>query len=283
MHGSPRWRSEVPRIPDRLQFSDGGPSIWAAFSFVSKRGKGHYVPDRALRYSRLRGHPVPGRDLTPLQSMEENKIVLIWEHFVEFLAAALFALAQAYGGNLGLAIITLSFAARIALLPFTLRLARRTQERQAKFLALQPEIRKLRARYGSDPQRLNAELLVLFRRHGYSPLDGRGLLGGLAQLPVGAGLYTAISHGLGEGGRFLWITNLARPDVILALLTGVLTYLASILSPDLPQQARIVATFVPALLTVYFVWNLASGVGLYWATSTAVGVLQSALMRRSSE
>lgn len=227
--------------------------------------------------------PVLGRDLTSLKSMKENRVVLIWEHFVGFLVAALFALAQAYGGSLGLAIITLSFAARLALLPFTLRLARRAQARQRKLLALQPKIRQLRAKYSSDPQRLNAELFRLFRRHGCSPLDSRSILGGLAQLPVGVGLYTAISRGLGEGGRFLWISNLARPDAILALLTGVLTYLASILSPDMPQQARAIATLIPALLAVYFVWNLASGVGLYWATSTAVGVLQSALALRNSK
>lgn len=209
--------------------------------------------------------------------------MVLWEHFVGVLGAILFALAQAYGGNLGLAIITLSLSVRLALLPFTLRLARRAQARQAMFVALQPEIRRLRARYDSNPPRLNAELHKLFRRHGYNPVDSGGLLGGVAQLPVGAGLYTAISRGLGEGGRFLWIQNLARPDAILALLTGVLTYLASILSPDVPQQARVVATLIPTLLTVYFVWNLASGVGLYWATSTAVGVLQSALVRRGSK
>lgn len=207
--------------------------------------------------------------------------MVLWEHFVGVLGAILFALAQVYGGNLGLAIITLSFSVRIALLPFTLRLARRAQARQAMFVALQPEISRLRAKYSSNPQRLNAELHKLFRRHGYNPLDGRGLVGGLAQLPVGAGVYTAISRGLGDGGRFLWIQNLARPDAILALLTGALTCLASILSPDLPQQARLVATLIPALLTVWFVWNLASGVGLYWATSTTVGVLQAVLLRRS--
>jgi YidC/Oxa1 family membrane protein insertase len=213
--------------------------------------------------------------------MKENRGVHIWDSFVGYLVAALFALAQVYGGSLGLAIITLSLSVRIALLPFTLQLARHAQASQRKLHALQPRIDAIRAKYGSDRQRLNAELFRLFRRHGYNPISGRTFFGGLAQLPIGIGLYTAISRGIGDGGRFLWILNLARPDVILALLTGALTYLASVLSPEMPQQVRIVVTLVPALMTVYFVWNLASGVGLYWATSSTVGVLQSALMRRS--
>src|SRR5574341_1262502 len=155
----------------------------------------------------------------------------VWEHFVGLLGAALFVLAQAYGGNLGLAIITLSLCVRLTLLPVAIRLARRAEARQAKLLELQPEIRKLTARYRCDPRRLNAELFKLYRRHGLSLLDLRSFLGSLVQLPFGAGLYTAISRGLGEGGRFLWISNLARPDAILALLVGALAYVTSILIP----------------------------------------------------
>ncbi len=206
----------------------------------------------------------------------------LWEHFVGVLGAALFVLAQAYGGNLGLAIITLSLCVRLTLLPVTIRLARRAEARQAKLLELQPEIRRLTARYRSDPQWLNTELFKLYRRHQLSPLDLRSFLGNLVQLPFGAGLYTAISRGLGEGGRFLWIANLARPDTILALLIGALTYITSVFVPGLPLHSRLMTMLVPALLTVLLAWTLASGVGLYWATSTVTGALQFAVVRRSS-
>ncbi|HEX4835117.1 MAG TPA: hypothetical protein VFW01_02155, partial [bacterium] len=71
--------------------------------------------------------------------------MVIWDRFVMLLVAALFALAQAYG-SLGLAIIMLSFSARLALLPLTLRMVRRSQERQTKLLALEPAIRTLKAK-----------------------------------------------------------------------------------------------------------------------------------------
>jgi YidC/Oxa1 family membrane protein insertase len=206
--------------------------------------------------------------------------MVFWDRFVMLLVAALFALAQSSGG-LGPAIVMLSVSARLALLPLTIRMARRARERQAALRALEPMIHEVKAKYRSDPRRLRTEIAKLYRRHGFSPLDGRSVMDGFLQLPIVVGLYTAIRRGLSAGGRFLWISNLAHPDAILALLIGVLTYLAATLSPGMPQQIRFVAALIPALLTVYVAWNLASGLGLYWATSTAVGMLESGLLRRS--
>ena len=209
--------------------------------------------------------------------------MLVWERFVMFLVAALFTLTQASGGSLGLAIIMLSFSVRLTLLPLTIRMARRAQERQARLLALEPMIRTLKATYRSDPQRLRAELIELYREHGCNPLDTWTIFGAFLQIPMVYGLYTAIKRGLGEGGRFLWIPNLARPDAILAMLFGGLTYLVSALNPGVPHEIRIVASLLPALVALWFAWNMASGVGLYWVTSSTVDVLQSALLRRSSK
>lgn len=198
------------------------------------------------------------------------------------LVAALLGLSQACGG-LGPGIVMLSLLVRLSLLPLTVRIARRERERQAALRSLAPIIHKLEAKYHSDPRRLRAELLELYRRHGYNPMDVGSLLESLVQLPIVIGLYTAIKRGLAAGGRFLWISNLAQPDALLALMIGVLTYLASALHPGVPQQTRIFVALLPALLTVYLAWNVASGVGLYWATSTIVGVAESALVRRNSK
>jgi len=207
----------------------------------------------------------------------------IWDQFVGVLVMVLFALAQAYGGNVGLAIVTLSLSVRLMLLPITIRLARRAEVRQAKLRGLQPKVRWMTAKYRSDPRRLNTELLKLYRKHGLSGLDLKDSLGGLVQLPVGAGLYTAIGRGVAEGGRFLWIANLAKPDVLLVLLIGVLTYATSLFAPSLPHQARLIIPLIPSLLAVGLAWNLASGVGLYWAASTAVGGLQYLIVRRTAK
>ncbi|HLF24898.1 MAG TPA: membrane protein insertase YidC [Anaerolineae bacterium] len=206
----------------------------------------------------------------------------IWATFVETLVVILFELARVYGGNVGLAIITLSLLVRLALLPITLRTARRAQARQAQLKGLQPEIERLKQRYRAHPERLAQELAALYQRRNYRPFDRARLLSALIQLPIFAGLYSALQRGLVNGGRFLWIGNLAQPDLSMTLIVAGLTYAASTLNPGLPQNARLLSALLPSLLTAALVWQLAAGFSLYWATSSAIGLLQTVILRRNT-
>jgi YidC/Oxa1 family membrane protein insertase len=206
--------------------------------------------------------------------------MLGWNSFVGLLSVVLSLLTTAYGGNLGFAIITLSLTTRLALLPLTLRMARHAQTQQRILQTIKREIDELRAKYRSSPQKLGAELSKLYQKHGVKPVDGVNSLGLIVQVILGAGVYSAIRRGLGAGGRFLWIRNLALPNSILAVATAALTAAASLLGPHLPQQSRVALTVLPALLTLLFAWRLASGVVLYWAASTAVSGLQGILLNR---
>ncbi len=206
--------------------------------------------------------------------------MLGWNGFVGLLGFSLSTLANLYGGNLGLAIITLSIAVRLALLPLALRMARHARTQQKLLHEMRFDIDKLKKKYRSRPQELAAELSKLYQEHGVKPVDGVNLLGMAVQVLLGAGVYSAIRRGLGAGGRFLWIRNLAQPNLPLTIATGVLTFLAALVGPHLPQQSRTAATLLPALLTIIFAWRLAAGVALYWAASTAVTGLQGLLLSR---
>jgi len=204
----------------------------------------------------------------------------LWGLFITLIQAGLAILAQWYGGSVGMAIVTLSLIVRLALLPLTLYLGRRTQRREALLKELQPELERLRSRYGKDPEKLGRETMELYRRHNVRPVDAVGWAGVLVQMPFMAGLYTAIQRGLGAGSRFLWIADLSQADLLLALLVAGLTALAGVLQPNAQPQARLMLTVLPALATLLFVGRLAAGLGLYWAASSAVGVVQSLLLRR---
>ena len=205
-----------------------------------------------------------------------------WNGFVGLLSVVLSLLTTVYGGNLGFAIITLSLITRLALLPLTLRMARHAQAQQRILQTIKREIDDVKAKYRSSPQKLGAELSKLYQKHGLKPIDGVNSLALLVQLLLGAGVYSAIRRGMGAGGRFFWIRNLAQPNAILAVATGILTLAASLLGPHLPQQSRIAVAVLPALVTVVFAWRLASAVVLYWAASTAVNGLQGVLLNRKS-
>ncbi|MGB2897174.1 MAG: YidC/Oxa1 family membrane protein insertase [Anaerolineales bacterium] len=206
----------------------------------------------------------------------------IWGAFVETISVALFALSQIYGGNLGCAIITLSLIVRLALLPLSLHIGRKVKARQELMHSLQPKVDRIKVKYRQNPQRQSEEVMKLYRQKGVSPFDILSILGNIAQIPVFFGLLSAIRKGLGNGGSFLWIKDIAQPDAFLALIVAGLTYISTMLSSDLSQQSRALVNFLPVAITLIFAWRLAAGIGMYWASSTVVGLVQSLILNKST-
>lgn len=205
-----------------------------------------------------------------------------WALFLDLLQAGLFAAMQACGGNLAGGIIMMSLAVRLTLLPLTYAIARRALRRAAVLRELQPELTRLRHRYQADPSRLAAEHARLLRQHGLSLVDGRSMLGAFLQLPFVGGMYSVVRGALasGNGGRFLWIQNIARPDAMLGFMVAALTYVVALLSPHLQQQSSRVWMVVPAVLTFAVLLRLSAGLGLYWGASSAIAVVEALLLRR---
>jgi YidC/Oxa1 family membrane protein insertase len=184
-----------------------------------------------------------------------------------------------YCGHLGWAILVLSFGTRLALLPLTLRLARRARKNQAILRTLQPEIDALKKRFVKKPELLLPEMQKLYRKHGCSPFDGQAIGGALLQVPLFAMLYRAISRGLGSGGGFLWIRDLALPDLGLTIILAALAFGSGVIMPDITESMRMFMIVVQVAVTVLLVAKLASGVGLYWAASSVVGLGQALWLR----
>jgi YidC/Oxa1 family membrane protein insertase len=207
----------------------------------------------------------------------------VWTAFVDVLEAAFFVLTQAFGGNLAWAIIAFALGVRLALLPLTYWVARRGQAQQIKLKALRPDLAKLRQRFQRDPHRLMTETSRLYAKHDVALADGRSLLGTLVQLPVVMGMYSALRRVLDSGlsGRFLWIKDISRADLGLALVVAAMTYLVTLLSPQLSTNARWMITVVPMAITLVVLSRMSAGYGLYWGASTIVSGLQAALLRRA--
>ncbi len=204
----------------------------------------------------------------------------IWAGFVDALEALLFVLTQAFGGNLAWAIVAFSLGVRIALLPLTYRIARQAQANRAKLLALRPDLEKLQQRFRKDPRRLMTETSQLYAKHDYKPTAG--MLGTLIQLPFFLGAFQALRSVLASGasGRFFWISNIARPDIGLALAVSALTYAATLMNPQIGSEARWLIVGMPVVMTLVFLTRMSAGYGLYWGASTIVGGVQSLMLRR---
>lgn len=195
------------------------------------------------------------------------------------ISALLTSLVQHFDGNTGWAIVTLSVGLRVALFPLTLVLARRALQRQATMRSLQPEIARLRTRHADDPQRAFEETMKVYRAHGCSPVDLRALVGSVLPLPVFALLWRAIGGVLGSAPRFYWIKNLATPNGWLTFLILVLTAAGAYFLPNGAGAARSWVIGIQVAVAFLLVWKVAAGYGLYWASSSAVGLVQSLWLR----
>jgi YidC/Oxa1 family membrane protein insertase len=100
--------------------------------------------------------------------------MFVWDQFVELLRVAIFAVAQALGGNLGAGIAGVTLLIRLALLPVTLRLARASHAQQELMRRLKPELDKIRAQHKRRPEQIAVETQRLFQRHGASPFPLTG-------------------------------------------------------------------------------------------------------------
>ncbi len=201
----------------------------------------------------------------------------LWAQFVALVQLALTSAAAVSGGSAGVGILMVSLSLRLALFPLTLRMARRAEAQRRILEWLKPKLEDLNERFANDPRALGERTIALYREHGVTPVEGGTVAAMLVQLPLVSALYSAICSGFGAGQRFLWIADLAKPDFALVAITGALTYVTSQLGP--PQAVRSAMSVLGAVITIALMWRVSAALGLYWATSTAVGAAQAAWMR----
>ena len=208
----------------------------------------------------------------------------MWDNLIEVLRAAIFGVAQLCNGSLGAAVCLVSFALRLALLPLTLRLARRALAHQRRLLALKPELERVLKRYANDPASQLRATAEFYRRRGVKPFDPAALWGALAQIPILGALFTALRGGIGKGVRSLGIPDVSLPNGVLTLVVTAATVAAMALvpSPDPARRNAVVPLVVTASVTL---WVLASTSSLFVLASGAgslVSVFQALLLRREA-
>lgn len=118
--------------------------------------------------------------------------------------------------NYGVALILFTLFARLLMLPTTIT----QQKGSAKTMRLQPKIRRINARYGTDRQKIQEETQALYQREGYNPMNA-GCMPLLIQMPIIFGLIGVIYHPLQYALRI-------DDASIAALTTAITDYFTSI-------------------------------------------------------
>src|SRR5690242_1456878 len=172
----------------------------------------------------------------------------LWFTFVDLLRVVLFAFAHVCGGSLGGSIIVLSLIVRLALLPFTLRLALRAREYNRVLQTLKPQLDRLKRRHAKDPVRLMQATQALRAEHGLGAAPKGTLTNALVQMPIGAAVYQTV-RAVASGARFLWVRDLSRPDALVASIAAGLAGAAVVAGPSTPASR--VSAAVTAAVTFF--------------------------------
>jgi YidC/Oxa1 family membrane protein insertase len=206
--------------------------------------------------------------------------MLAWSMVLDVLRGLLFALSHVFGGSLGLGIIGLSVLVRLVLLPWSLRAARRGHAMRLTLKSIEPRILELKRRHAKNPAKLRAAVLAEYQKAGVNPMRDSGLAITAVQIPIGFALYTVIRSSVTSAG-FLWIANLARPDVLISLIATALSVVMGLTMATNGAPGSSAMPWIIGLATFFFVFNVSAGLALYWAATSAVGTLQNVLLKRS--
>ena len=225
-----------------------------------------------------------------------------WFYFLtKPLFYALHYIAQMVG-NFGVAILILTVFIKIVFFP----LANKSYAAMAKMRKVQPEMLKLRERYGDDKQRLNQEMMALYKREGANPMSG--CLPIVIQIPVFFALYKVlfVTIEMRHAPFFGWIQDLSArdptsilngfglfpwgvPDLgalevislgIWPILMGLTMYLQQKLNPQPadPLQAKIFL-FMPIIFT-FLLATFPAGLVIYWTWNNLLSIIQQAVIMK---
>jgi YidC/Oxa1 family membrane protein insertase len=310
------YSEEGRKHPTLKEIEDDEPAardwVWAGISnhyFLAALAGSNFANTRPLRRDSQLGDakkvptlvvPMAGGQLAPGQKLSWNtqfyfgpkdyarlqKLGLGLDRAVDFgffapiskLANSALVYFHKVTGNYGASIIILSLIIQLLLTPLSVK----SFKAMAVMKKIQPEMQAIQQRYKSDPQRMNQEIMDLYKRHGTNPVGG--CLPMLLQLPIFFALFNALRNSWDlHGANFVfWIKDLSAKDpyYVLPLIMGGIMFLQQHLSPQTsdPAQAAMMK-WMPVIFTFMFL-TFPSGLVLYWLINSTWGFAQSMYLQK---
>ncbi len=228
------------------------------------------------------------KDTTALNAVDpafDRAIDFGWSHFIARPLVSLLRLLYGLTGNYGIAIIVLTVLVKLVFFP----LSNKSFKSMSAMKKLQPQMERLREQYKDDKQKLNQEMMELYKRYEVNPLGG--CIPMIVQLPVFIGLYQGLLYAieLRQAPFFGWIEDLSQPDrlgalaipfvdppgvPVLTLLMGGSMVIQQMMMPTTgdPIQQKMML-LMPVIFTVMFI-NFPAGLVLYWLINNVLSVAQ---------
>ncbi|MBN1521292.1 MAG: membrane protein insertase YidC [Candidatus Aureabacteria bacterium] len=187
--------------------------------------------------------------------------------------------------NYGICIIIITIIVKIILYPLT----HSSMKSMKRMKDLQPHMEAIREQYKDDPQRMNREVLALYKKHKVNPVGGCFPI--FLQLPIFIALFKTLNNAVElKGASFLWIKDLSAPDTIfmigsfpvnvLPLIMGLTQFISQKQTVTDQKQAQMMY-----FMTVFFMfifYNMPSGLVLYWLISNVLSIIQQGMINKKT-
>lgn len=188
--------------------------------------------------------------------------------------------------NYGLSIILFTIFVKVLLLPLTIKQTKSTKAMQD----IQPKMKEIQEKYKAKPEKQQQEIMNLYKEAKINPLAG--CLPLLIQMPILFGLYAVLRDPVAYGVFadkaafanadmvFLWVQNLTKPDYILAIVSGVTTFVMQMLMmpKDQQQGSMKIMTYVMSAMMLYWGFMFPAGLTLYWTAGNLFSIAQHYLV-----
>jgi len=205
-------------------------------------------------------------------------------------------LAHAIFHNWGISIVLLAIIINVVLFPLSNMSFKSIQRMQM----LQPQIEKLKIQHKNNPQKLNKDMMELYRLNKVNPFSG--CLPLLLQMPIFIALYNGLIRAIElKGAHFLWIKDLSMPEgvplpfslpligstinilpIVMAIAMAVQQKLSSAVTgmaqtSEQRQQQQIMLVVMPIMFGFIF-YGMPSGLVLYWLINTILTTAEQLLI-----
>ncbi len=180
--------------------------------------------------------------------------------------------------NYGVTIILLTMMIKLMFVPLQYKSYKSMKQMQV----IQPKVLALQNKFKDDRDRLNKELIKLYKDHKVNPVGG--CLPMVLQMPVFVALFNILymTIDLRQAPFLLWIKDLSVQDpyYVLPIIMGATMVIQQKITPTTmdPAQAKIML-FLPVFMTFLFV-NFPAGLVLYWLTNNVLTITQQVVTER---
>lgn len=222
-------------------------------------------------YSRL---SAVGNDFQEVNAYGWRFIRPILRPFVGITTTVLVWLHEKLSLGYGWVLVVFGVMMRILLWP----LNQRAMRAQFRNMAVQPLLQEAQKKYKDQPEKMQKELMKLYKEHGFNPLAG--CLPLLLPWPILIALFFVFQNTIEfRGVPFLWLPDLSAPDpyYILPLFLGVSMFFLQWVSfrslEEVNPQMKFMLWFMPIFM-VFIFFQFAAGLNLYYAVSNVATIPQ---------